>query len=352
MRLKETQGDVARFATDILNIKAQIMSDLYRPETLIMMSGIDKTDDAQYAEQAIQLLKSESMRNYRIEIATDSMVEMDEQAEKQGRVEFLTAAGGFLKQAVEAAQMAPELAPLMGEMLMFGVRAFKAGRPLEAAFEQFVQKSQEPKPPKPDPEQIKMQGQMQIEQGKAQIAMQSKQAELQANMQIEQAKLQATTQIEQIKSQVAAQMAEAQRNHDAQLEQMRMQTQAEVDNNRQRAEAEQHSLKISQEAELAQLQAQYADQAHERDMEFQRWKAELDAATKIQVANIGAKSKVDDAATQTATREIASEVKQPDFTPITQAAKQIAEAAALMSKPKKRTIVRDKDGKATGMTEE
>lgn len=352
MRLKEMQTDVARFGTELLNIKAQMMSTLYRPETLIEMSGIEQTEDAQYAQAAVQLLKNESMRNYRIAIATDSMVEMDEQAEKQGRIEFLQAAGGFLKEAVQAAQMAPELAPLMGEMLMFGVRAFKAGRPLEAAFEQFIAKSQEPKPPKQDPEQIKMQGQMQIEQGKAQIAMQSKQAELQANMQIEQAKLQSSAQIEQIKAQVAAQMAEAQRNHDAQLEQMRMQTQAEVDNNRQRAEAEQHSLKISQEAELARVQAQYADQAHAREMEFQRWKAELDASTKIEVANIGSKAKVDDAATQTATREIASEVTQPDFTPIAEAARQITEAAALISKPRTRTIVRGPDGKATGMTEE
>lgn len=352
LRLKETQSDVARFATDILNIKAQIMSDLYRPETLILMSGINLTDDAVYAQQAIALLKSESMRNYRIEIATDSMVEIDEQAEKQGRIEFLQAAGGFLKQAVEAAQMSPELTPLMGEMLMFGVRAFKAGRPLEAAFEQFVQQSQQPKPPKPDPEQIKMQGQMQIEQAKLQAQTQGKQVEMQANMQLEQAKLQSTAQLENLKAQYAAQTAEAQRNHEAQLEQQRMQMQAQVDNNRQASEAQQHALKVQNEAELAQLQAQYADQAHARDMEFQRWKAELDAATKIEVAKISSKAKVDDAATQTATREVAAEVTQPDFTPITQAAQQIAEAAKQMSKPRKRTLVRGPDGKATGMIEE
>lgn len=353
MRLKEIQGDVARFATDILNIKAQIMSDLYRPETLIMMSGIDKTDDAPLAEQAIQLLKSESMRNYRIEIATDSMVEIDEQAEKAGRVEFLTAAGGFLKQAVEAAQMAPELAPLMGEMLMFGVRAFKAGRPLEAAFEQFVAKANEPKAPRPIPEQIKMQGLMQIEQGKAQVAIQTKQAELQANMQTEQAKLQATAQIEQMKAQFAVQTAEAQRAHDAQLEQAKMQMQAQVDNNRQRAEAEQHSLKINQEAQLAQLKMQQDDAVHQREMDFQRWKTEFEMATKIEVANITSKAKVEDSATKASTAEVTRELPPaPDFTPLTAAAEKLASAAELMSKPKKRTIVRGKDGKATGMIEE
>src|SRR5882672_955477 len=45
-------------------------------------------------------------------------------------------------------------------------------------------------PPKPDPEQAKLQGMMQIEQMKAQVSAQSKQAELQANAQVEQLKAQ------------------------------------------------------------------------------------------------------------------------------------------------------------------
>ncbi|MBT2300378.1 hypothetical protein J7E70_07860 [Variovorax paradoxus] len=199
----------------------------------------------------------------------------------------------------------------------------------------------QPPPDKPDPEQMKMQAQMQIEQAKLQATMQGKQAEMQAH-----------AQLEQMKANFAAQTAEAQRTYDAQLEQARMQMQAEVDNNRQRAEAEQHSLKISQEAQLAQLKMQQDDAAHQREMEFQRWKAELDASVKIETANISSKAKVDDPATQTATREIASAVTQPDFSPITDAAKQITEAAAAMSKPRKRTLIRGEDGRATGMIEE
>lgn len=277
MRLKETQGDVARFATDLLNIKAQIMSDLYRPETLREMSGIDLTEDAQYADQAIQLLKSESMRNYRIEIATDSMVEMDEEAEKQGRVEFLTAAGGFLKQAVEAAQMAPDLAPLMGEMLMFGVRAFKAGRPLEAAFEQFVAKTTEQQQqPKADPEAAK-----------AQAAQQQAQIKAQSDQAIAQARTQADVQI-------AAARAQAQQQTDAMRQQM---------------EERQHQSELEMKARMDQMQAVFDAQQQQRDEAFARWKAELESATKIETANIASKAKVDNAATQTATNEIAREVK-------------------------------------------
>jgi len=156
-----------------------------------------------------------------------------------------------------------------------------------------------PPPPRPDPEEAKMKGLMQIEQMKAQIGAQSKQAELQSN-----------AQIEQLKAQFQAQTAEAQRNYDAQLEQARMQMQAEVDNNRQRSEAEQHALKIQNEAQLAAMKAQYADAAHQREQAFQWEKAQLDAATKIQVANISSKAKLDDAATAAATNEIATDVTQ------------------------------------------
>ncbi len=355
LRLKESQQEVARFATDLLRMKSQIMADLYRPETLLAMSGIEATEDAQYAQDAVALLKNETMRNFRIDIATDSMVEMDEQAEKASRVEFLQAAGGFLKEAVQAAQMAPELAPLMGEMLMFGVRAFKAGRPLEAAFEQFVAKTNEPKQPKTDPEQMKVQGQLQIEQAK-----------IQSSAQIEQMKMQGTAQIEQIKAQSAAQTAEAQRTYEGELEQARMQMQAQVDNNRQRSEAEQQALKVQNEAQLEQLRSQYEEARHQREMEFERWKfektqeqerwkAELEAATQIKTADMAAQVKTNDAATQAATREVAAEVKQPgiDMTEINEATKKILEAAESMRKPRKRTLLRDeKTGKATGSIEE
>ena len=47
-----------------------------------------------------------------------------------------------------------------------------------------------------------------------------------------------------------------------------------------------------------------------QEMEFARWKAELEAATKIETANIASKAKVANEATKAATGEIASEVTQ------------------------------------------
>jgi hypothetical protein len=98
------------------------------------------------------------------------------------------------------------------------------------------------------------------------------------------------------------------------LERERMQNQMQVDQNRQEMEAQQHQARLNQEAQLARMEAMLKahseQEAAARDIAFQRWKAELDAAVKIQTANISSKSKVMDAATATATSEIASEVTQ------------------------------------------
>lgn len=288
LRLRPRQQDVAMFASEILRIKAQLMMDIYSPESLIAMSGIMDTYDAEFVQQAIMLMKAEPMRAYRVEVAADSLIELDQEQEKASRTEFLGAASGFLRQAVPAVQQSPEMAPLLGEMLMFGVRAFKGGREMEAAFQKFVDQMSQPKPEQPDPEAMKVQAEAQ-----------QKQMQMQADMQIEQAKLAA--QVESDRAKMMAQM---------QVEQARMQMQAQVDINRQRAEAEQHAMKIRQEAELQLLKDQMEQQQAMHDMAFARWKAELDAATKIETANIAAKAKVDNEATQAATREISSEVKQ------------------------------------------
>lgn len=128
----------------------------------------------------------------------------------------------------------------------------------------FTDPAKQPPQDKPDPEQMKAQAQMQVEQAKIQSSMQLKQMELQHN----------------------AQLDEAKRNHELQLEQAKMQMQAQVDANRQQVEADQKTLQSQQQAELDALTAQQKTQQLAMQIEFDRWKAELDAETRIAVAQI------------------------------------------------------------------
>jgi hypothetical protein len=268
LRLKEMQNDVAMFASELLRRKAQIMCKFYRPETLVMMSGMQSGQDAQYIPQALQLLNSD-VRNFRIEVASDSLVELDEAQEKSSRLEFLQAAGQFLKEAIPASQQVPELAPVLGEMLMFGIRSFKSGRNLEGSFEsalqQMQQKAQQPQEPPPDPEMIKIQQQGQIEQGRMQIE--------QARLQMEQQKMA----LEQEKAQIELQAKAQESQLKAQLEQVKVEAEA-------------------QRAELERQKAEHDAALEAQRLEFERWKAELDANTKIVVAELSAKTTLETAA--------------------------------------------------------
>jgi hypothetical protein len=208
-RLKTMQHDVVNFATALLQIKAQIICQHFTDDTIVKISGAMQLSpqDQMLIPQALQLLKDEPAKNFRIEVTTDSMIYQDEQQEKADRMEFLQAMGGFLSQAIPAAQATPEITPMMMEMLKFGVTAFKAGKGLEGLIDETADKfrqqakQMEGQPKPPSPEQQKMEMTMQIEQAK----IQAKQAEMQMQMQIDQQKMQMQMELEKAKQEYQAQ---------------------------------------------------------------------------------------------------------------------------------------------------
>ena len=228
-RLKTMQHDVVNFATALLQIKAQIICQHFTDETIVKISGAMQLSpqDQQLIPQALQLLKDEPAKNFRIEVTTDSMIYQDEQQEKQDRMQFLQAIGGFVQQALPVAGQVPEMTPMLMEMLKFSVTAFKAGKGLEGIIDETADKfrqqakAMEGQPKPPSPEQQKMQMQMQIEQAK----MQAAQAKAQQDMQLEQQKMQMQMQLEKAKQEYQAQENQLK----FQLEDQRNRQQAEMD---------------------------------------------------------------------------------------------------------------------------
>jgi hypothetical protein len=212
-RLKTMQHAVVDFATALLQIKAQIICQHFTEDTIIKISGAMQLSpqDQALIPQALQLLKDEPAKNFRIEVTSDSMIYQDEQQEKQDRVEFLTAVSGFMQTALPVAQGAPELTPLLMEMLKFGVTAFKAGKGMEGLIDETADKFRnqakaaegQPKPPSPEMQKLQMQAQM--EQTKLQAQSQAKQAEMQMQMQLEQQKMQMQMELEKAKQEYQAQ---------------------------------------------------------------------------------------------------------------------------------------------------
>ena len=242
-RLKTMQHEVVNFATALLQIKAQIICQHFTDDTILKISGAMQLSpqDQALIPQALELLKNEPAKNFRIEVTSDSMIYQDEQQEKQDRVEFLTAVSQFMQTALPVAQGVPELTPLLMEMLKFGVTAFKAGKGMEGLIDETADnfrnqaKAQEGQPKPPSPEQQKMEMQMQIEQAK----IQAEQQKMQMQAQIEQAKLQGQMELEKAKQEYQAQenqlkfQLEDQRNREQmQMEMDLEQTKMDSSNNK------------------------------------------------------------------------------------------------------------------------
>ena len=300
LRISDSQQEVQRFARDSVRIIAEIIAEHFDPETIKQISGVRLlTDQEKQAYQAIlqqqeqiarvtgqqgpqmvppeviellqeptweevvSLLRDDAMRNFRIDVETDSTVRTDEDAEKQERTEFLVSAGQYLERAVQASQMVPELTPLMAELMMFAVRGHKTARNLEPVFEETMKKLEQPKPEQPNPEMEKI---------KADQA--TKKMELDAKQAMEQQKIQAQAALDTLKA-----------NNDKEVKIAEQQAQAQ------------------EKAHQAELDDRRAQREHERDMEQIRVKGEVDIQVAREKAEIDANAKIEVARITSADKE-------------------------------------------------
>lgn len=252
LRLGSYKEQVALYATELLRLKAQIICTKFDPMTILKMAAAEQLEpeDQQLIPQAMALIKNEPLRNFRIDIAADTLVQMDEQQEQESRVSFLAAIGTYMDKCVQALAMAgpaaPVLAPLLMKLLKFGATGFKIGKQVEgaidAAADQIAKIAAQPPQPKPDP----------------------KMAEIQAKAQAEQQKLQ-------------------------------MEAQAQQQSNV--MDMQKHREELQQKANFAQMEAMM-DQ-HIRQIEaaneamFKRWEALLQARTQVETATIQANAQVE-----------------------------------------------------------
>ena len=246
-RLKNTRDEIVRFCKDITRLVCEVIAEQFQPETLAAMSGFQympapppdaimpgpmpgmqppmpqaapqgavsmmgQAEGMNAPEQAgvfddrvIQLLRDDRMRGFRIDIETDSTIQPDEDAEKQRRVEFLTAVGQFVNQTREVATVMPALMPVLGKSLLFLVRGFRAGRELEDDIERAIagmqqQIQQQMNQPKQDPEMVKAQAQVEITKAKTAAEIEASKAKTAAEIENTKAKTAAEIEIAHTKA--------------------------------------------------------------------------------------------------------------------------------------------------------
>jgi hypothetical protein len=92
----------------------------------------------QRISKAIQLLRDERLRGFRVDIEVDSTIYPNQAQDKQDRVEFIASISKFLGEAAQLGAAMPEAIPLLGKMMQFGVRAYHVGRDLETSIEELT----------------------------------------------------------------------------------------------------------------------------------------------------------------------------------------------------------------------
>lgn len=177
MRIKNRQKKVDGFIRDAFRIKAEIIAEHFEPDVLNMMTGIEVTPEM------VEVMRSDLLRGYKIDVETDSTIAVDEQEGQKSRMEMLQALTMFIEKLGPMVQAKVVPLPIAKELALFAVRGFPVGRQLEDMLEELGGDEEQQIPPEI---------QQQLQQGMQQIQELTQQnQELQKQVQTnEQAKFQ------------------------------------------------------------------------------------------------------------------------------------------------------------------
>jgi hypothetical protein len=226
-RIQTAQDELARFASDLQSMRAEIIAKHFDADTIIRRSNVERTADAKddpdapgsgraRIEQAVALLK-DKFSDYRVMVRPESLALQDMATLRQERSEALTALGAHFQAMMPLVQMGSSVPGGLQAVLAFVistgqwmVSGLRGAAEVEAAFDTFAdaaQKiaSQPPPPPKPDPQAQAAQAQAAVKIEGAKLDMAATQAEHSIRMQ----EMQADTMKKRIDAQTEIAKAQA-----------------------------------------------------------------------------------------------------------------------------------------------
>lgn len=210
VRIQALQDQFAMYATDLIRLRAEIIAKHFSPESIIKQSNIQSTADGQNQElvqAAIQLIKTRPDFIWRVKVKPESVAMVDYAQLKQERTDYLTAVATFLQSSAPLIDMMPAAAPLLMQLMKWGLAGFKGGNEIEGIIDQALDQAgqeQEQGGEEQDPEAAKAAA----EQQKMQMQMQAEREKVQGQIALEQQKHQ--DRMEQIQSEAAARQQELQ----------------------------------------------------------------------------------------------------------------------------------------------
>lgn len=160
LRLDERKRQIARMISEAIEIMGELIAEHFEPEILAAISGLElfpteaekmaailqasMGGDMQAAEamkndptweDVIEVLRSDFRRSYAVRVETEDTIEVDRQADKQQRIEFLTAFVQLLQAMSGVVAQGGMDYNVAKEIIMFSVRGFSQARSLEEVLE-------------------------------------------------------------------------------------------------------------------------------------------------------------------------------------------------------------------------
>ena len=189
MRLQDDQKDAIYFVQDTIRIACDIICQTFEPLSLLTYSTIEYSNQSlPMVMQAIELLKTEMMKNTRLTISLEDVRSYYDSDYKANISELWTNVFAQLQAVSTMVQEIPEMALIAKPAIMSMIRGYKVGAFVEQQMEEAIDNAiaayqqRMAQPQQPSPEMLKAQNEQQktqLQAQKLQLEAQKTAAELQ-----------------------------------------------------------------------------------------------------------------------------------------------------------------------------
>lgn len=182
MRIQDRQKNVAQYGSSVFDLQAQLMRKHMDIQEIQKLAQVDfMNEDPQVVQQALLLIKHPDFV-LRCKVEADTLSDIDFQAEKQDRMEYMGTITNYLKEVLPTMQQDPIMGPFLMQLLQFSLAGFKVGKKFEGqldrAMASLMQKLANPQPPQPTPEEQKVAGELKLMEAQGQQDAQANQQEM------------------------------------------------------------------------------------------------------------------------------------------------------------------------------
>ena len=279
VRVQALQDEFAVFATDLMQLKAEVIEKHFDPQTIVKKSNINNSMDAELIAPALEIIKNPDMP-FRVAIRPESVAMVDFAQLKNERTEFMSALSMFLQSAGPMMEKSKASTPYLLKMLQWTMAGFKGASEIEGVLDKAIEAAieeakQAAANPQPDPAQA-------LAQAKTQADIQKIQAKSQADIQVRQSDLQADAQTIQMQSQAdTAKIAADSQSNLAEIEAKMVATiQAEIATSQVNAEQQNQATMGEMNKTIHKMQAELEkiSAAASIDIQKEAAKAEIEIA--------------------------------------------------------------------------